>query len=211
MSARRWGLSVLAAVAIALVVPHAVAEPIRVEAEIVTPDGVEACGEVRVRGVEASGGCDLDVRESPVEFTALTLLGDQALGHCGLSYRMLVAGDGSVALLDFELVAPGAAAHSLCGDILPCRKDLDETVDIAKLPWRGALETEDGRIQATVAACFDTCFGRFEGDLVLGVTQTAHGLRLRAERAPLGTSGLEISGSWRMRPFYGGSLRLRTD
>lgn len=171
--------------------------------------GVRRCRDVWVRGLEAGGGCDLVVSEAPATLTALTLFGDRRLGRCRMTFRMFVGGSGALAITEVGVLPAPGAAGAICGDVLPCRRDLEEIDEIEKLPWRGEVAVgAAGQAQAAIDLCFDTCLGRFEGRTVFELEQTAKGLRIVAKRAALGTSGLELSGRWSAKPYAGGALRL---
>jgi hypothetical protein len=155
----------------------------------------------------APGASETVVRGGLLDFTALTLFGDQSLGRCKVDLQMRVDRDGAVTISDVEIVkrsldssVPGQAA---CGDLHPCGRSLNAPEEAPTLPWHGRLRDPAGRPRNVIELdfCLDTCLGRFEGPVTLPLT-TGPGrrVRLRARRARVGVSGLELSGDLPLRP-----------
>lgn len=179
--------------------------PASITTATVTGGDRRDCPELTVRRVEVLGGCALEVSAADTTFEVVTMFGDHSLGECPMLLRLQIGPEGSIGIADLTLLASSGRSAGPCADIDACRRRLPDgrwTDD--KLAWRGRLTSSEGRFTATVDACFDTCLGRFEGRATLRLSPTRQGgWRLRASRTTVGTSGLELSGSWDLSPPTG--------
>jgi hypothetical protein len=190
-----------------MLVPAATADDHALSAALATSDRRAPCRELAVSGLRAEGGCDLILRDGGMNFTVVNVLGDRRLADCGVAFRLLVGPDGSLAVKDFQ-TAPAYTAEGPCGDIVTCRRDLEGPSE-HKLPWTGNLASREGRLYADIDICFDTCLGRFEGKTRMEFEPGPKGSwRLHARSAPVGTSGMELTGGWTLRSTFGGSLEV---
>jgi hypothetical protein len=134
------------------------------------------------------GGCKVAVESGPVAVTIRSAIGDMRIESCTFKLELLVDASGAT-------MADGirVSGDSPCNDLGAC--DYKEP-----RPWRGRIERgEDGRLHHVLDACFDTCFGRFVGELTLSLERIAPGVwRQRADRALVGRSGYQLDGAWRV-------------
>jgi hypothetical protein len=215
MRRRRGGHRAALGLAVALIATAvaaaavATADDLDLSVGVAKGDRLAPCREAKVRGLDALGGCELTVSETPMRFTVVSVFGDQPFAHCPLSYRMRIGPTGSLVLSDIATSQFTGDVHGPCGDTLACRRDV-QGPDEDKLPWTGKLSaSNDGSLHADIDACFDTCLGRFEGNARLDFEQLPNGVwRMRATLVPVGTSGMEIAGSWSLRPTFGGRLKI---
>jgi hypothetical protein len=160
------------------------------------------CRAVGVSGAESRGGCAVKVFAPRVRFTVLTPLGTIPFATCGVSLKLRFGGSGRVAVDDVGITSfkgPCADAVTCLG---PAREDGDP-----RAPWPGAVRGDgNGALHVVVDACLDTCIGRFQGPLALGLERAERSWRLRASEAPIGESGFVVDGEW---SFPGEALDLR--
>lgn len=187
---------VVAAAAVAIALPGSPAGGApagsdgRADAGAVSVSGPSANGEgrcppVRVLGPErVKGGCVAEAGGSYLQLDVKTMLGGFEFSSCFLNFYLHVDGSGRFVTQDVKF-----NGRSPCNDAAGC------STDEATIPWRGRfVRTAGGKLEARIDMCLDTCLGRFEGPLVLGVRPTATGWRLRADQAPVGMSGWEFDG-----------------
>jgi hypothetical protein len=172
------------------------------------------CGPIEVRGTRALGGCELRTVRGKLDLTVLSMFGDEPLGRCPYRFTARVGG-GELVLEDvwirpYEVPDP-AKRQAGCGDVMPCQGPVETAREGRRgVPWRGRVESRGSDAFAVeMDACFDTCFGRFEGPMPLSLRRLADGgWRLTADRTPVGTSALELDGSWDLgRASAGGARR----
>jgi hypothetical protein len=176
-----------------------------------TADGVDlSMGIVKGGRFVPCRACDTTADEVPMRFTVVSVFGDQPLARCVLEFRMRIGLRGGLVLSNVANSPFASKVSGPCGDILACRRNAAGP-ETEKLPWRGGLTASEGRaLRADIDVCFDTCLGRFEGTTQLAFEQTPSGAwRLRAKAAPVGTSGLEITGSSTVQPTFGGRLAAK--
>jgi hypothetical protein len=154
------------------------------------------CSDVDLASRPIAGGCVLE-GSGRVLFRIITPFGRAHFAKCTLRFTAHVRLDGLVAFDDAVV-----GGENICADIRPCREETDPTYR----PWLGQIEPRGKGYRLRVDACFDTCAGWFEGPLTLSLDQ-GDGMRLRAERAQVGESGLELDGDVRLS---GDDLELRT-
>jgi hypothetical protein len=208
----RLAIAVAASAAAMAVVAPATADEEGVRIAIAKGDRDVSCGDVAVRGLDARGGCEIAYAQSAIRFTTLTMFGDQPLARCRLGFEVRAGQTGDLVLTGISTAGPPSGTAGVCGDILACRRNVQGKEPRRFMPWEGRLTTPgDRRLHLEVDVCFDTCLGRFEGRTRLAVTRTASGaLRMRAEAAAIGTSGMEITGTWTLRPLFGGRIDVAT-
>jgi hypothetical protein len=134
-----------------------------------------------------------------LRFTVVSLFGDQLLGTCDLRMRAERRRSGALALTRIEIVDGVGLYRMACGDLAACAGDGRRRTDAsAPLPWRGReLGRADDR-DVELRVCLDTCLGRFEGRVDGDLDATsAGGWRLALRSAPIGWSGMELSGHLR--------------
>lgn len=128
-----------------------------------------------------------------IDLTVLSVFGEDRVGRCPFRFRAQVA-DGRLAITEIDI---SDSASPACGDFRACRRAGSGGGVANTVPWAGRLD-KDG--VATVSACFDTCFGRFEGRTPVTLERAPDGTprRLTVSHATVGLSGLQVSGSWRL-------------
>lgn len=168
-------------------------------AEVVqrAPDGkLRKCSYVNSSVRPIVGGCVVKARAATV-FKIMTPFGRVPLAECDFRFTAHVESNGEVTLEDVA-----TSGSNPCGDVRACREDTDPE----RQPWLGWIEAGDDGYALVLDACMDTCAGWFDGELVLPLERTGGAWRARAERAPLGDSGLELTGAWRLE---GADLQLK--
>jgi hypothetical protein len=166
------------------------------------------CEPLTVDGLELEGGCRIIVAPARVTFTAVGIFGDVPLATCAVGLTVAIGPAGTLAAAPVVNSLDGAASGP-CGDVLACRRSADPERLGEQPPWRGRLSTRGRAIEADLDACLDTCLGRFEGRLRLDLERTpARQWRMRADRAAVGSSGLELAGAWMLRLPFGDELTL---
>jgi len=186
--------------ALAWLAPAQGAAPSEPATTSATPAGVaRGCPEVTVEEAPPSveGGCVAELPPRPVRLTVLSMYGPVPFETCLVQLALHVSPAGEVWMPTFGADEEGRR-QGACGDIEPCRwTGGDEPIYMAPFdPWRGTIERAGGRDVAVLDTCFDTCLGRFEGKLRIGLVRK--GGRWRASAAPgsVGESGLRLEGSW---------------
>jgi hypothetical protein len=143
---------------------------------------------------------DVATGQGRAQFTVLTMFGDERVGSCPFRFRLRSApGSGALLLSHMKISDSGGPG---CGDFRACGPaPKGHETPSTPPPWTGRVDASSSKGSATIAMCFDTCFGRFEGPTRVSVQTGPAGIeRIRARGAPVGLSGLEISGSWPLRP-----------
>jgi hypothetical protein len=168
------------------------------------------CPDIAVRRLEVRGGCKVKVVARATQFTAFTLLGENALAQCIMTFTMAFDSSGALAVDAMEIIAADSVLGGACGDIMQCRRNFTAFESWAyQVPWRGRLlKPSGGGAIAEIDACFDSCLGRLEGKLRLTLANSRRGLRLRAARSPVGVSGLELDGRWKQSPRRQPGIRI---
>lgn len=134
----------------------------------------------------SAGGCATKL-EGTMRLTLLTAFGYMPFGRCRIEgvLRVDAAGNGWLDDVRFHGGSP-------CNDTASCSDVRDRPV-----PWRVRLAPAargDAGSRLTVAACVDSCFGRFEGAWPLRLERLAGAWRLSSD-AVVGTSGLRVDGA----------------
>lgn len=168
--------------------------------------GGKPCPAVSVEETEVRGGCRLSIREARLALRLRSPLGDTPFATCIADLDLHVADDGEatvdVGRVDVALPGPGGP----CGDITSCYSLGGDPNNVYNVPWRGRIRARsDGSMVAEIEACFDSCAGRLQGLLTVPMSRAQRGWRLRADSAPIGRSGLSVSGDWTLAP---GRLQL---
>jgi len=171
-------------------------------------DGPKRCPETvaPMRTPTVEGGCYGMTSTVPLELDVLSMLGPTPFTTCDAFLTLQTSRDGRVWIRDFLL--DGKGLLSACGDVVQCRP-LHGSTQIAqrrRLPWPGRMEQGSaGARIALLDACFDTCMGRFEGELEVRLEQHRGRLRLSIDDAPVGDSGLllDTKREWSLRPLEG--------
>lgn len=150
----------------------------------------------------ARGGCVLRLFSNKIDVWSRTALGRLPFSYdCSFSFELHVAADGST-VMD-RLLFGGTQGG--CGDIRPCEPnalepsmyDRRNLAPADHLPWHGRLVSlGGGRFVNRAKICLDTCAGRFDGTLELLLERRGGRWAVRADRAPVGTTGMELDGSW---------------
>jgi hypothetical protein len=122
-----------------------------------------------------------------VEVDVLTVGGHFRFLSCQGGMRVAIGPAGDLQIIDMRLTGGGG-----CTDINRCPPP--DNPDAGPPPWRGRIvSTPGGRLQARIAACFDTCIGFFAGPLTVEVSPD--GRRWKSSER-VGT-GFDIAGWWR--------------
>lgn len=142
-----------------------------------------------LRGVGTAkprGGCTIRANSSDIDVFVLTAMREFLFGNCYFSFTMHVDSTGRLAL-----ERAGLGGDSPCNDAPACFvSDAG-----SPYPWRGWIHRDgDGKLVATLDACFDTCLGRFEGRTDLELRNRPDGWIARASDATVGTSGWKLDG-----------------
>lgn len=134
------------------------------------------------------GGCEVRV-DGELALTAMTLVGPLRFARCDVEGLLRVGGDARTALSDIAIIG-----QQPCNDVTPCFGE-EHT-----FPLEGRVVARpDGSLLHVLDACFDTCLGRFAGELELPLRRSAAGWRMDAQRAVVGLSGWELDGALRLR------------
>jgi len=198
----------------AMLLPTATADPSAVSPAVIRDGQRLTCGEVRRHELDALGGCKLRPVRGEVGITVLTIFGDEPLGNCPFRFQARVGQGGRLVLDRIRVDAyavPDARLRQACGDIAACRPVRESaTEDLQGLPWSGRIvRDEAGDLMAEIDVCLDTCFGRFEGRSRLSLRQRPDRTWLLwTPRSPVGTSGMELAGTWDLEPSNGDTLTL---
>lgn len=156
--------------------------------------GAEVCDRAGAR-TGADGRCVLKATTRDVVLTVLTVFGRMHFDHCDIRFELHVDRDGGT---KFEQLFFGSNARSrICGgDIATCL--ISTGYDH---PWPGRfVRAGDGSVELDFRLCADSCIGRFEGRTRFRLTGRGKALRLRADDAVAGVSGLKLDGRWILRP-----------
>jgi hypothetical protein len=224
MSSRRqrhWrralpALLAAAAIAVAILVPTTTASDSGIAAGIVRAGRLAPCHELKVRGLGVHGGCEILVDRKPMRMPVASLLGHYRFARCGLQSSMRIGPTGAIAMYDVSLSPPPNGVGGIaCGDIGACRRSFKGGGNASwntKLPWIGQMTSAtDNRIRAHIDMCLDSCLGRFQGRTHIDFTRdTTGGWRMSARAAPIGTSGMTLTGRWTLHATFGGDLKLHS-
>lgn len=199
---KRW-VAVAAALAAALLaLPAAVASPD--PGDRPTPTADLDCPPVDTAGRFVAGGCRAEASSLFVDMTMRTAVGVLPFANdCGFSFALHVDRDGGTWIDDIRI---GGGVGNPCNDVRPCAPaartaqlktpmDYQDPADFT--PWRGRLlERGAGRLVNRVQLCVDTCAGRWDGTIDLGVEREDGEWRIVADRAAVGNVGLALDGEW---------------
>jgi hypothetical protein len=190
---RAWSL--LAALAASVLVCLSAAVPATaVDADVVAFERVgkqkRFCDSVDVIGLPVRNGCLVRAKapKQDLRFTVITPFGSMKFADCEYRYTAHIASDGAT-WLGFLRTGGG----NPCGDMQPC---LVEGAAIQR-PWSGRIHADgQGELYMRVDICLDTCMGWFEGKTRLDLDRVGGAWRIRADKAMVGDSGLEVDGEW---------------
>jgi hypothetical protein len=119
-------------------------------------------------------------------------------GHCYLNFKVQIDSSGRTLVSEIAI-----GSDNPCSDTASCANK--QRTD--RVPWRGRIvRMPDGRLVHRIAACFETCVGRFAGELEMDLEREGAAWRTSARNATVGDSGFTVDGTWLWR---GQPLRIR--
>jgi hypothetical protein len=191
------GLASLLATCAALVVAAAAATTSAAAGvELRDPATGKPCTPVaRQSVIEATGGCVFTASAKNAGMTIVSGLGRFVFARCDVELSLRVDGRGRALIEGF-----GSFGRSPCYDIEACFVGPSTARGYTPL-WKGRVRGAGNRLTLSLAACLDTCIGRFEGPLEIDVSRRGRGLRATTGVGAIGASGWGISdGVWNLRP-----------
>ncbi|HYI81082.1 MAG TPA: hypothetical protein VEW67_09505 [Thermoleophilaceae bacterium] len=140
-----------------------------------------------------TGGCVAKLSDA-MTVEIMTPFGRMPFATCQLNLIAHFEVDGKVAFEGITVEDIEDSQKYPCPDIRPCHPESD----LAPKLWQGEVRARGSDFEIALDICFDTCAGWFEGPLVVRLDRTSAGWRMVADRAEIGESGLEMSGSLRL-------------
>jgi hypothetical protein len=147
-----------------------------------------------------AGGCVAKVSDT-MTVEILTPFGRMSFATCELNLSVHFEADGKTALDAVTIQDIGDSEKYPCPDIRSCHP----ADDLTPMLWLGKARSRGSGFEIALDVCFNTCAGWFEGPLMLTLDRTSAGWRMVTDRAKIGESGLEMSGSW---PLDGADLQF---
>jgi hypothetical protein len=143
---------------------------------------------------KASGGCMVEAKTGrPIRVRVRSMVGDLTFGNCVYPHTLRIDGSGRTANDIRKVDGPRP-----CNDIRPCwSKRSEPFANQPFLTWSGQIRLDArGQIHNHVDACFETCMGRFEGDVDIALEPARAIRRAVVSRDLLGGTGFELDGYW---------------
>jgi hypothetical protein len=171
-----------------------------------TDRAVTECETIDALRLPTAGGCVLkaESKRKGIDYTVVTPFGSVPFAPCGSSFTARIArtgdAEGTIGVLIDTLRGDGSGEP--CGDLQFC---IVPGTAIQR-PWNGVVHLDkQGGAYMDVNVCLDTCMGWFEGKTRFELDRVDGTWRIRARKAMVGDSGIEMDGEWKTG---NGALRL---